>query len=114
MPDLLTDYECLESPIQKRKYIKKMANYDVLIIDEWLGNTLTEPQLSFLFELVEKRNELKSTIFCSQFSTKEWYVRLGESTINESLLNRILSGLCRLNCGNYNMREYYSKTRMRI
>lgn len=114
MPDLLTDYECLESPIQKRKYIKKMANYDVLIIDEWLGNTLTEPQLSFLFELVEKRNELKSTIFCSQFSTKEWYVRLGESTKSESLLNRILSGLCRLDCGNYNMREYYSKTRMRI
>ena len=114
MPDLLTDYECLESPIQKRKYINKMANYDVLIIDEWLGNAPTEPQLSFLFELVEKRNELKSTIFCSQFNTSEWYVRLGESTKSESMLNRILSGLCKLDCGKYNMREYYSKARMRI
>jgi|GEM_PF-271137 len=105
--DLLTDYECLETLLQKRKYLRKMTNYDILVVDEWLGNVPTEPQLSFLFELVKKRNEVKSTIFCSQFNPKDWYVRLGESTKSESLLNRILSGVCRLDCGNYNIREYY-------
>lgn len=114
MPDLLTDYECIESQVQRRKYLRKVSNYDMLIIDEWLGSTVTESQLSFLFELVEKRNEIKPTVFCSQFNPKDWYVRLGESTKSESLLNRILSGLCRLDCGEFNMREYYSKSKMKI
>jgi len=114
LPDLLTDYECLETLIQKRKYLRKMANYDILIIDEWLGSPPTDAQLSFLFELVEKRSEVKTTIFCSQYNPKDWYVRLGENTKSESLLNRILSGLCKLDCGDFNMREYYSKSKMKI
>jgi DNA replication protein DnaC len=91
-----------------------MANYDILIIDEWLGSPPTDAQLSFLFELVEKRSEVKTTIFCSQYNPKDWYVRLGENTNSESLLNRILSGLCKLDCGDFNMREYYSKSKMKI
>lgn len=114
MPDLLTDYECIESQVQKRKHLRKIANYDMLIIDEWLGNTVTESQLGFLFELVEERNELKPTVFCSQFNPKDWYVMLGESTKSESLLNRILSKLCRLDYSEFNMRESYSKSKLKI
>ena len=114
MPDLLTDYECIESQVKRRKYLRKVSNYDMLIIDEWLGSTVTGSQFSFLFKLVEKRNEIKPTVFFSQFNPKDWYVRLGESTMCESLLNRILSGLCRLDCGEFNIREYCSKSKLKI
>lgn len=114
MQDLLLDYDCIETPLQRKKFLKKMARYDLLIIDEWLGDTLTEMQLSFIYELVEKRTEVHSTIFCGQFPTKDWYARLGASSKTESIVNRILSGLCKVDCGDYNMREFLSKSKMII
>ena len=47
--------------------------------------------------------------FSSQFDPKDWYVRLGESTQCESVLNRILSKKVTIDCGSFNMRQYYSK-----
>lgn len=52
----------------------KLVRYDLLIIDEWLGKSLTELEVNFIFEIVEKRTEVHSTIFYSQ------YARLGAST----------------------------------
>ncbi len=114
MQDLLLDYDCIETPLQRKKFLKKMARYDLLIIDEWLGDKLTEAQLSFIYELVEKRTEVHSTIFCGQFATKDWYARLGASSKTESIVNRILSGLCKVDCGDFNMREFLSHSKLII
>lgn len=114
MQDLLLDYDCIETPLQRKKFLKKMARYDLLIIDEWLGDKLTEAQLSFIYELVEKRTEVHSTIFCGQFAAKDWYARLGASSKTESIVNRILSGLCKVDCGDFNMREFLSNSKLII
>lgn len=114
MQDLFLDYNCIETSLQRKKFLKKLANYDLLIIDEWLGDSLNEKQLSFIYELVEKRTEVHSTIFCGQFAPKEWYARLGSSSKTESILNRIFSGLCKVDCGDFNMREYLSSKKMII
>ena len=114
MQDLLLDYDCLDSPVQRKKFLKKLSRIDLLIIDEWLADSLTEVQLSFVYELVEKRNEQHSTIFCGQFAPKDWYARLGASNKTESIVNRILSGLCKVDCGSYNMREHFSSSKLII
>ena len=111
---MLLDYDCIETPLQRKKFLKKLANYDLLIIDEWPSDPLNEKQLSFIYELVEKRTEVHSTIFCGQFSPKEWYARLGSSSKTESMLNRIFSGLCKVDCGDFNMREYLSSHKLVI
>ena len=113
MPDLLSDYACIETAQQRKRFITKLARVDLLIIDEWLGNGLTEKEINLIFEIVEKRTEVHSTIFCSQYAPQYWYARLGESTQCESILNRIFSGLCRVNCGAKNMRDHYSLSKLR-
>lgn len=114
MPDLISDFECLETAQQRKRFISKLARMDLLIIDEWLGNRLSESNINLIFEIVEKRTEVHSTIFCSQYAPQEWYECLGSSTQCESILNRIFSGLCKLNCGNVNMRDHYSASKLRI
>ena len=109
MPDLIQDFECLETPQQKKRFITRLGGRDLLIIDEWLGNKLSESQINFIFEVIEKRDEQLPTVFSSQFDPKDWYVRLGESTQCESVLNRILSKKVTIDCGSFNMRQYYSK-----
>ena len=66
-------------------------------------------QINFIFEVIEKRNENLPTAFYSQFDPKDWYVRLSESTQCESVLNRILSKKVVIDCGDFNMRQYYAK-----
>lgn len=68
MPDLIQDFECLETPQQKKRFITRLGRIDLLIIDEWLGNKLSESQINFIFEVIEKRDEKLLTVFSSQFN----------------------------------------------
>ena len=79
MPDLIQDFECLETPQQRKRFIKRLGRMDLLIIDEWLGNKLSEGQINFIFEVIEKRDGNLPTVFSSQYDPRDWYVRLGES-----------------------------------
>ena len=42
MPDLIQDFECLETPQQRKRFITRLGGMDLLIFDEWLSNKLTE------------------------------------------------------------------------
>lgn len=78
IPDLLTLYE--EAAVNKRsvsKMLTKWSNYDLLILDEFLLNDLTQPEQLFLFELIERRYDKASTIFCTQYRMEDWHARLG-------------------------------------
>ena len=47
-------------------------------------------------------------------SRKDIKRRLGSSIKTESMLNRIFSGLCKVDCGDFNMREYLSSHKLVI
>ena len=68
--------------------------------------TSSQREINSIFEIIEKRDEKLPTVFSSQFAHRGWYVRLGESTQCESVLNRILSKKIAIDCGDFNMREY--------
>ena len=57
MSDLIQDFECLEMPQQKKRFITRLVRIDVLFIDEWLTNKLFEGQVNFICEVIEKRDE---------------------------------------------------------
>ena len=109
MPDLIQDFECLETPQQRKRFIKRLGRMDLLIIDEWLGNKLSEGQINFIFEVIEKRDGNLPTVFSSQYDPRDWYVRLGGSPQCESVLNRILSKKVTIDCCSFNMRQHYAK-----
>ncbi len=113
MPDMIADFDCIETPLQKKRMLRLLSNYDLLIIDEWLSQPLTDEQSKYFFEIIEKRDKTHSTIYCSQYDMPEWYERLGnEPAVVESILNRIIHSAVKVNCGNYNMREYYEATQI--
>ena len=63
MSDLLMEWEeDREMPHSVPKLLKKYSNYTLLILDEWLIQTPTEPQFHFLFELIERRYDENSII----------------------------------------------------
>jgi DNA replication protein DnaC len=74
MPDLLElrDEAMIEGP-GIRKLVTKFSNYHLLVLDEWLMSELSDEEAHFILELIEKRYDSKSTIFCTQQKVSDWH-----------------------------------------
>jgi len=61
-----------------------------LILDEWLLSSLREQEARDLFEIVEARYQRSSTIYCSQFRPGGWHEKIGQNTLADAILDRII------------------------
>lgn len=107
LPDLMMEWE--EAKAQSHgvpKLLKKYSNYTLLILDEWLIQTPDEPQLHFLFELIERRYDENSTIFCTQYKFEDWHARLGGGILADSIMDRVVHRTIPVYSGDLNMREF--------
>lgn len=112
LSDLLQELHDPEARV--RKIRKKYANPQVLILDEWLTNDdISDADTSFLLDLMEDRNEKKSTIFCSLYSTSQWNAKLRNRVVGQSIIDRIIHSSTKLYCGDKNMREFCRKRHLK-
>ena len=66
-------------------YTKKLGNYKVLIIDEWLSYKINERESKFIYELIEQRCGNSPTIFVGQYDVEDWHEGLGGGTQADSI-----------------------------
>ena len=59
-------------------------------LDEWLLLPLTSGEARDLLEIVEARHKKDSTIFSSQFDPGGWHGKIGEGTLADAILDRIV------------------------
>lgn len=113
-PDLLMEFgDKSLLPGGKEKLLKKYANYQVLVLDEWLINDMSKKEIEFLFELSERRFDTTSTVFCTLYRKEDWIQRLGKGVYAESISERYEHNVIRIETGEMNMREIFSsKNRM--
>ena len=87
LPDLLVEISVARANGTYRDYMKKRRKEKLLILDEWLLYPLKEAETRDVLELVEARNKVASTIFCSQYDTSEWHENLYDPTLADLLQN---------------------------
>ncbi|MBR6216967.1 MAG: ATP-binding protein [Eubacterium sp.] len=110
LPDLLMEYG--DSKLiagHEKKLIAKYSKIPLLILDEWLMADISTDELHFLFELTERRSDTTSTIFCTQYSKKDWIKKLGQGVYAEAIVDRYAYNTTWIETGKTNMREYCSK-----
>ncbi|MCM3576487.1 IS21-like element helper ATPase IstB [Mesobacillus subterraneus] len=90
LPDLLDELAVARGEGIYRKVIKKYTKVDLLILDEWLLTPLKETEARDLLEIIESRYQTASTIFCSQFDPRGWHEKIGEGTLADAILDRIV------------------------
>jgi DNA replication protein len=90
LPDLLGDLAIARAEGTYRKLMKQLKQIKLLILDEWLLYQLKEPEARDLLEIAEARYKRASTIFCSQHDIVDWHQKIGESTIADAILDRIV------------------------
>lgn len=106
MPDMLMEREeSLASGVPESKILKKYARYKVMVVDEWLMDPLNPDQMRFFLELVDRRHDKSSTVWCSQYRVEDWHGRLGGGTHADAIMDRIVHNAVTLLTGEVNMRE---------
>lgn len=90
LPELLDELMIAKGEGVFKKVMKKYKRVDLLIIDEWLLTTLKSNEARELFEIIESRYQEKSTVYCSQFAPEGWHDKIGEITLADAILDRIV------------------------
>jgi DNA replication protein DnaC len=107
---LLTDLAIARGEGVYKKVLSQYRKVDLLILDEWMLVSLTETEARDLLELIHARHKRASTIFCSQFSPAGWHSKIGEATLADAILDRIVHDSYTIEIGggsDRSMREVY-------
>ncbi len=88
------------------------ARIGVLLIDDFLLRPLSADQAADILEVIEDRAGLRSTIITSQLPISMWHDAMGEPTVADAVLDRVLQHLHRIELTGESMRrpEDTSKT----
>lgn len=92
LPDLLDELVIARGEGVFKKTMKQYKNVSLLILDEWLLVPLKGAEARDLLEIIEARHGNASTIFCSQFAPGGWHQKIGEDTLADAILDRIVHG----------------------
>jgi len=91
------------------KALKQIAKYDILILDDWGLEPLKAAQRNDLMEIMDDRHQHASTIMISQLPTEEWYQAIGDNTLADAILDRLMHNAHRLKLKGESMRKVTSE-----
>ena len=92
LPTFLEEIQISHETGTFSQLLAKLMSFDVLILDDFgLTSIISNTQLSDLFNIIDERHQLKSTIITSQLSTNSWHSYLNNPTLADAILDRLLS-----------------------
>ena len=87
------------------KTLEKIAKKNLLVIDDWGLNSLDDKQRKDFFEIVEDRFDKQSLIIVSQIPVDKWYELIGDSTLADAILDRVLHASYKIQLKGASMRK---------
>ncbi len=72
------------------RLMNSIAKQDLLIIDDWGLSVLTDLERTYMLEILEDRHNLRSTIITSQLPIEHWHEAIGNPTLADAILDRII------------------------
>ena len=107
-PSLLEEIKIARLDGTYTNLLKKYSRFKVLILDDFGVAPMLADDATNLFEIIEDRTELNSTIITSQLPVSEWYNYLNNNTIADAILDRIVHSSHRVELSGPSMRKIKS------
>jgi DNA replication protein DnaC len=73
-----------------RNLLHRLARIDVLIVDDWAMAPLSDTERRDFLEICDDRYQTRSTILTSQLPVASWHDQIGDPTIADSILDRLV------------------------
>jgi DNA replication protein DnaC len=87
------------------KLLEKIFKSDVLILDDFGLNTFDDKARLALLDILEDRHGRKSTVILSQLPVVSWHGLIGDSTIADAIMDRIVYGAHRIELKGESLRK---------
>lgn len=93
-----------------RNLLLRLSKVDVLVVDDWAMTPLNENEARDFWEVCEDRCQSRSLILTSQMPVAKWHQQIGDSTVAEGILDRIVHRAHRIELRGESMRKNPPKT----
>jgi DNA replication protein DnaC len=111
LPRLLEEMNIARGDGSYGKLLTRLAKYALLIIDEWGLARLNDRERRDILEVLEDRNGISSTVISSQIPTGKWHDIIGDPTIADAVLDRLVHNAHMITMKGESMRKLLSKNK---
>lgn len=91
------------------KIMQSVVKPQLLILDDFSLSALTDSDRSDLLEILEDRHGLASTVVTSQFPVSSWHELIGNPTLADAILDRLIHDSYKITLKGESMRKKNSK-----
>lgn len=87
------------------KRLRALGQVDVLIVDDWAMAPLADSERRAFLEICDARYLTKSTLLTSQLPVAKWHAQIGDPTMADSILDRLVHAAHRIDLQGESMRK---------
>jgi DNA replication protein DnaC len=87
------------------KRLDRFGRIDLLIVDDWAMAPLTDAERRDFLEISDARYQTRSTLLTSQLPVASWHAQIGDPTIADSILDRLVHNAHRIELKGESMRK---------
>ena len=80
-----------------RRILNTLSRTDVLILDDWGLAPISVAESRDLLEVIDDRTQARSTVIASQLPIETWHSVIGDATVADAILDRLVHGAHKLN-----------------
>lgn len=109
LPRLLDELSIGRADGRSSKLLKQLARVDVLVIDDWGLAVPDDVHRRDLLEVLDDRHGVRSTIVTSQLPIEHWHAAIGDATLADAILDRLVHNARQLNLKRDSLRKKRGK-----
>jgi DNA replication protein DnaC len=87
------------------KKLRALGQVDALIVDDWAMSPLADAERRAFLEICDERYQTKATLLTSQLPVAKWHGQIGDPTVADSILDRLVHAAHRLEMQGESMRK---------
>lgn len=109
VPRLFEEIKITKADGSYLKLMARIAKSRLLILDDWGLVALADPERRALLEIMEDRHGSSATLVVSQIPTEHWHEFIGNPTLADAILDRLVHNAYKLNLKGGSMRKKLAK-----
>ncbi|KAB2667650.1 AAA family ATPase [Brucella tritici] len=108
-PRLFEDLAMAKLDGRYPRLMNRLMKVQLLILDDFATHTLNDQQRFHLFEIIEERYQRRSTLITAQVPVNTWHDLIGDATVADAILDRVVHNAHRINLEGDSMRKAKSR-----
>lgn len=105
LPRLFTELDLGRADGRYPKLMKALAKAELLVLDDLAMAPMTDAHRRDLLEIIDDRYQRRSTIVTSQIPVKQWHTAIGDPTLADAILDRLVHNAYRIALNGKTMRK---------